>query len=876
MQDFSRNLDIVSRAAQRSRPGVTTWLGLLLFAGAIPLAVELRGTVVDWVQYREVIAEPASLAILDRTILGVSAVLAVAGSVLAWRLFWTVSLVGTMTMGISDVAALVAGRVSGAIGGFRDALPIIVRHLGAGVAPLARALTDLAANSRYLWNMLAVLTRRLHSGCALVWRRVWMVTASKSAPLRTALVTIGTGLLTVGRNFFASVRAGLTWATSYAWIEASTLIFSLGLIAASAARISGRKVAVLFHYAARFITKVARPGRTVMSITFFYLSTGLAGVVRRLSTGATGLLVGLRRGLAGSVAAAVELGLMFVTLIVFVALAAVRILFALSVPIIYLGIMLVAATRHLSTGVAWVLVGLSRISSATARPAGLAMAAILKLLGRALVLGTAVLLSATSAIFVFLEKGLVWTVRHLWSGVARVLVGLSRMLRAASTPVGLLMAALLQLLGRALALGTAILLSKAVAPFVYLARGLVRSLSVASATLIHHLGRTVDFGIRTLAALFLYLARASTRVAGSLRAYAMGLLVGLRRSLALVGRPVGRGFAVFARNQKEGVRDSVRRLRIGMANASHGLRAGLQLSRGILPSALAGLYRAKAGLRLAIVSIVMTAGVLVLSPLLAVRLAVDGDFRRESVARLSRLLAFLKARPAVGLVCIGVMMSLGYGLFWLSKPATTVEVLIWTSGEKQDVMLPALNRLNAGSHTLTVDGRRYRVRARSVAVDSAKMHAYLVASLTQGTDFPDRTGGAPTVVSPSTSGWLAQVNHDTGQQVFLLDWLRPIVRTPVVIFTYRGMAECLGWPQRPVGWAEIIALAESPQGWAACPTARPEWGNEPLVAFADPAVSSTGRSTLQILHAVAAGKSAEQLTVADIEDPKVRDFVRRL
>ena len=108
-----------------------------------------------------------------------------------------------------------------------------------------------------------------------------------------------------------------------------------------------------------------------------------------------------------------------------------------------------------------------------------------------------------------------------------------------------------------------------------------------------------------------------------------------------------------------------------------------------------------------------------------------------------------------------------------------------------------------------------------------------------------------------------------------MDHIRPIVRTPMVIFTYRGMAECLGWPERLVGWADIIALAESPAGWATCPTARLDWGEKPLVVFADPAVSSTALSTLQILHVVAAGKPAEQLTMADTENPKVRDFVRR-
>jgi hypothetical protein len=32
------------------------------------------------------------------------------------------------------------------------------------------------------------------------------------------------------------------------------------------------------------------------------------------------------------------------------------------------------------------------------------------------------------------------------------------------------------------------------------------------------------------------------------------------------------------------------------------------------------------------------------------------------------------------------------------------------------------------------------------------------------------------------------------------------------------MARALGWPNKPWGWEEIIALAQSPDGWAKDPT----------------------------------------------------------
>ena len=89
------------------------------------------------------------------------------------------------------------------------------------------------------------------------------------------------------------------------------------------------------------------------------------------------------------------------------------------------------------------------------------------------------------------------------------------------------------------------------------------------------------------------------------------------------------------------------------------------------------------------------------------------------------------------------------------------------------------------------------------------------------------------------------------------------------------------WDQ-PVGWIDIITLAENPEGWSVGPTAQPEWGEKPLVAFAGPEHSSIVRSVRQILHIIAAGKAAEGLTPDDVEDrfqaivdryyPEAREF----
>lgn len=228
---------------------------------------------------------------------------------------------------------------------------------------------------------------------------------------------------------------------------------------------------------------------------------------------------------------------------------------------------------------------------------------------------------------------------------------------------------------------------------------------------------------------------------------------------------------------------------------------------------------------------------------------------------------------------LAIILSFIFGLaaffFGQSKSQDAIDILIWTSGEKQNVLQPALDEFNNEKRVINVNNHRYTVKARSVTVNSGDMHQHLVRKLTQNVEFPERTLGDPTIVSPSTSDWLAQVNLEVRQKIFDLDNTNPIVRTPVVIFTYKEMAECLGWPQRAIGWSDIIALAESAEGWASCPRAKLEWGKKPLVAFTDPSVSSTARSTLQLLHLAGAGVPAEQFKESDVTRPEVRQFVKR-
>ena len=79
----------------------------------------------------------------------------------------------------------------------------------------------------------------------------------------------------------------------------------------------------------------------------------------------------------------------------------------------------------------------------------------------------------------------------------------------------------------------------------------------------------------------------------------------------------------------------------------------------------------------------------------------------------------------------------------------------------------------------------------------------------------------PTLVTPSASHWLVNVNHDVGREVIdLSDTLsRSIARTYVGIVTYTGDGSMPRLADREIGYADIIALRNDPRGWSAYPCA---------------------------------------------------------
>src|SRR6185503_18594532 len=99
------------------------------------------------------------------------------------------------------------------------------------------------------------------------------------------------------------------------------------------------------------------------------------------------------------------------------------------------------------------------------------------------------------------------------------------------------------------------------------------------------------------------------------------------------------------------------------------------------------------------------------------------------------------------------------------------------------------------------------VRPRSVASGNA---ANLIV---QGWPNPEANGEPPVIWSPAASGWAAIVNERAGAT--LAPAGTPFMLTPLVIAMPEPMTQALGYPEEPIGFTDIVALAQDPEGWAA-------------------------------------------------------------
>jgi Ca-activated chloride channel family protein len=133
-------------------------------------------------------------------------------------------------------------------------------------------------------------------------------------------------------------------------------------------------------------------------------------------------------------------------------------------------------------------------------------------------------------------------------------------------------------------------------------------------------------------------------------------------------------------------------------------------------------------------------------------------------------------------------------------------------------------------------------------------------------------GPRPVIWSPAASTWGAVLNQhlDAAGRAPIASEMTPFMLTPLVIAMPRPMAEALGWPDTPIGYADVIALTREPQGWGA--KGHPEWGPFRL-GKTNPNFSTSGLAAL-IAQAYAATGKTSGLSLEDLDRPEVGQFAR--
>ena len=127
------------------------------------------------------------------------------------------------------------------------------------------------------------------------------------------------------------------------------------------------------------------------------------------------------------------------------------------------------------------------------------------------------------------------------------------------------------------------------------------------------------------------------------------------------------------------------------------------------------------------------------------------------------------------------------------------------------------------------------------------------------------------LVSPASGAFITRGNAQSraATNADLVASSENLVLSPVVIAMWKPMAEALGWPGKPVGWSDVLALAKDPRGWGAVGQA--QWGQFRF-GHTHPEYSNSGLISLLAETYAGAGKTAG-LELADLDRPEVGAYV---
>lgn len=194
-------------------------------------------------------------------------------------------------------------------------------------------------------------------------------------------------------------------------------------------------------------------------------------------------------------------------------------------------------------------------------------------------------------------------------------------------------------------------------------------------------------------------------------------------------------------------------------------------------------------------------------------------------------------------------------------PAGTILVTLASSNTKENWLDQVTAQFNSEGHE-TASGEVIVVEVSHVT-SGGSMNAILAGT------------SQPVAWSPGDQSWVAQANETWQQRsnkTIASQECPATIFAPLGFVMWRPMAETLGWPDTPIGWDTIVALAADPQGWASY--GRPEWGQFQF-GHTHPAYANSGLLSMTSFVYGIAGKT-ETLTPTDVYAPAVEEAMREL
>ena len=222
-------------------------------------------------------------------------------------------------------------------------------------------------------------------------------------------------------------------------------------------------------------------------------------------------------------------------------------------------------------------------------------------------------------------------------------------------------------------------------------------------------------------------------------------------------------------------------------------------------------------------------------------------------------------RVSVALVAATLTGALAVGAAQAGAGGCAI-VDIASSPEKLTLLTELAERFN-NSDSARVDGQCVTVRVQRVS--SGAGETLLRADWPR----PANNGPRPVIWSPSASTWgavLDQHRADLGKEPYVTTPGKSFMLTPLVIAMPEPMAEALGYPDTPLGFEDVLALATDPAGWAG--KGHPEWGPFRF-GKTNPNFSTSGLAETVAQYYAATGKTRD-LTLEDLSRPDVEAYSR--